>query len=324
MSHDRFRELISLFIYDELGDEERTALEEHLKGCEPCARELESLKKLHVVLGSRPLIEASDELLQQSRMQLRANLRAERLKQSFWQRFVESTPTWITRYSAAWSGAMALVIGLLIGHLAFQAPQAPQLTPGQTATGGLKNQPTGWEPPRNTDLQFTNVKFIDNDASDGQVEFTFNAVAPMHYKGSINDPKVQQVLTHAILNEENPGTRLTAVNSLEQYQPKASTDPEIKAALICAAMKDDNPAVRQQALTVLEKLPFDQDIKNTFLTVLMQDKNPGLRIEAIKGLEGKKVMADQDVQDVLRKKVDTDENNYIRIRANQALREVKQ
>jgi hypothetical protein len=312
---------MSLSIYDELGEDERLALEEHLKGCEPCAKELESLKKLHVVLGSRPLIEASDELLEQSRMQLRANLRAERLKQSFWQRFVESTPPWITRYGAAWSGAMALVIGLLIGHFAFQAPQP---APVPASNGRPGTQQAEWKPEPNSDLQFTNVKFIDNDTSDGQVEFTFNAVAPMHYKGSINDPKVQQVLTHAILNEENSGTRLTAINSLEHYQPKSSTDPEIKAALICAAMKDDNPAVRQQALTVLAKLPFDPEIKKTFLYVLMQDKNPGLRIEAIKGLEGKKVMDDQDVLDVLRKKVDTDENNYIRIRANQVLREVKQ
>lgn len=321
MSHDRFREFISLYIYDELSADERAALEEHLTGCEPCAKELESLKKLHVVLGSRPLVEASDELLQQSRTQLRSALRAERLKQSFWRRLVDSTPTWITRYSAAWSGTMALVIGLLIGHFAFQSNQS---APDLASNARPESHQAEWKPAPNSELQFTNVKFIDNDTSDGQVEFTFNAVAPMHYKGSINDPKVQQVLTHAILNEENPGTRLTAVNSLEQYQPKASTDPEIKAALICAALKDDNPAVRQQALTVLEKLPFDSDIKKTFLSVLMQDKNPGLRIEAIKGLEGKKVMDDQDVLDVLRKKVDTDDNNYIRIRANQALREVKQ
>lgn len=323
MSHDRFREFISLSIYDELNEEEQLALEEHLKGCEPCAKELESLKKLHVVLGSRPLIEVSDDLLQQSRAELRANLRAERLKQSFWQRLKESMPTWITQNSAAWSGAMALVIGLLIGHVAFPPPVASPVPGEGKGTPGVTT--AQWEPPKDAgDLQFTNVKFIDNDASDGQIEFTFNAVAPMHYKGSINDPKVQQVLTHAILNEDNPGTRLTAVNSFEGLQPKSSTDPEIKAALICAATKDTNPAVRQQALSVLEKFPFDAEIKKTFLYVLMQDENPGLRIEAIKGLEGKKVMDDQDVLDVLKKKADTDDNNYIRIRANQVLREVKQ
>jgi len=320
MSHERFREMLSLSVYDELNEDERVALDEHLKGCEPCAKELDSLKKLQVVLGDRRPVIASDELLQQSREQLRTALRAERLKQSFWQRI--SPPSWITRHSAAWSAAMALVAGLLIGRLAFQ--ETTVVTPAPEATRPPATR-AGWVPERGSEMQFTNVKFITKDTTSGQVEFTFNAVAPMHYKGSINDPKVQQVLTHALLNDDNPGTRLTAVNTLENFQPKGNTDPEIKAALIRAAMKDSNPAVRQQALTVLEKFPFDTEIKKTFLFVLMQDQNPGLRIQVIKSLEGKKVTDDQDVLDVLKKKSTTDDNNYIRLRANQALlREVKQ
>lgn len=321
MSHERFRDLVSLSVYDEVNKEERLDLEQHMKGCESCRRELENLKKLHVVLGSRSLVGVSEEMLQEARMQLRTALRVERTRPSFRQRVSERLPFWVTRYPAAWSSVFALVIGLLIGRATF-SPSAP-VVPGLSGTS-IRN--AAYNLAENDfehgGVEITNVKFSDADASDGQVEFTFNAVAPMHYRGSINDPKVQQVLTQAIVNEENPGTRLAAVNTLEKYQPR-DPDPEIKQTLIKAAKKDACPAVRQQALSVLQKFPFDEDIKDTFLYVLIQDQNPGLRIEAIKGLEGKN-RVDQEVLEVLKKKATTDDNNYIRLRATNVLMEVKQ
>lgn len=319
MSHDEWKELLSLSLYDEVNEEERILLEDHLKTCQNCKKEQENLKKLHLVLGSHPA--PGEDLLQDARTQLRSALRAERNRESIWQKIRNVLPG-TSKYGVAWASGLALVLGLVIGRFAFvTAPPQQKSTDSsnqsieQVAFKGAKgafDQGTG---------QITNVKFTDSDPSDGDVEFTFNAVAPMHYKGPLNDPKVQDVLSHAIVNEDNPGTRLDAVNALEKYAPK-DPDPDIKAALIKAAEKDSNPAVRQQALSVLEKFRFDQEIKDTFIYVLTQDNNPGLRIEAIKGLEGNRM--DQQVLDVLKKSATTDNNNYIRLRANNVLREVKQ
>lgn len=311
MNHQRLRELLSLSLYEELGEADQKSLNEHLAACEKCRVDLESLKKLHVVMGS-PSVPVSDDLLEEARVRLRTALRNERMRPTFREKLARSLSGIFGAHSAAWSGALALVIGLLVGHFFFAA-QPPALVKGPTPGGNARPDPG--------DMQITNVKFIDSNASDGQIEFTFDAVKPMRIKGSINDPTVQNVLTHAIMNEENPGTRLTAVNTLERYEPK-SADPEVKEALIKAVLKDPNPAVRQQALGVLGKFPFDTDIKKAFLQVLLNDKNSGMRIEAIKALEGKKV-TDQDFMDVLKKKANDDPNAFVRLKANGILREVK-
>jgi len=309
MNHQKLRELLSLSLYEELGEADQKTLNEHLAACEKCRVELESLKKLHVVMGS-PSVPVSDDLLEEARVRLRTALRNERTRPTFREKLSRSLSSIFGAHAAAWSGALALVIGLLVGHF-FLGPK-PILE--------VKEPPPIGRPDPG-DMQIANVKFIDSNASDGQVEFTFDAVKPMHIKGSINDPTVQNVLTHAIVNEENPGTRLTAVSTLDRYQPK-SADPEVKAALIKAVLKDPNPAVRQQALGVLGKFPFDTDIKKAFLQVLLKDTNSGMRIEAIKALEGKKV-TDQDFMDVMKKKADEDPNPFVRLKANAILREVK-
>ena len=72
---------------------------------------------------------------------------------------------------------------------------------------------------------------------------------------------------------------------------------------------------------------MDQEIKQAFLFVLTHEKNPGLRIAAINTLDSARVSGqavDQDVLIVLRDKMQTDENNYIRHRARAVVEEVRQ
>ena len=157
------------------------------------------------------------------------------------------------------------------------------------------------------------------------MEFSFEAVSPVHVKGNINDERVQKVLAHALVNDQNPGVRLRTVNAIaSQGERLRIPDREIRAALILAVKTDENPGVRKEALKTLRSFPFDEEIKQAFLYVLMKDKNPALRIEAINSLDSARTrVVDKELMDVLTQRMQSDENSYVRIRAKAVLEEVK-
>ena len=180
--------------------------------------------------------------------------------------------------------------------------------------------------------QITNVRFDDADPGDGQVAFSFDAVTPVQVKGSPNDPGVQSVLTKALMYEGNPGVRLRAVSAITSQIQIQMTNPtkgdaEVKQALIEAMKFDPNPGVRREALRALGKFPFDEDIKKGLLFVLNKDENEGLRVEAINNLAAAKDefrASDEHLLDILRKRVQSDNNRYVRQRARAVLQEVQQ
>jgi HEAT repeat protein len=158
------------------------------------------------------------------------------------------------------------------------------------------------------------------------VEFTFDAVRPVKMMGSVNDPQIQKVLTHAMLNDDNPGVRLRAVNAITAPRVE-QPDNELKAALILALKTDPNAGVRREALNALQRYPPDNAVKNALLHTLLTDKNPGLRIAAINGFDSLRARgqsADQSIVSALRNRMLSDDNTYIRMRAKTVLQEARE
>jgi hypothetical protein len=142
-------------------------------------------------------------------------------------------------------------------------------------------------------------------------------------KGSVNDTELQKILTYAVLNEQNPGTRLNSINVINANHNQ-KPDDEIKSTLIAVAKFDNNPGVRIEALKSLNKLPVDEDIKNTLIYVLLNDTSTGIRIEAINGLvDAFKTGLSLNQKDLksLRDKIQIDKNNYIRYQAKNIIKE---
>lgn len=320
MDHDKFKEWLQLSMYDELNDDERQLLARHLESCTECQEELKKLKQFNLILAEYKPTEATDELLGEARQHFRVALRQQRSRRGFLEFIVEVLQeTIIGQYKIALGGAGVLAIGVLLGYVIFYSPQqrGAQLSP-QVAS----NESTPMIP---GETRISNVRFINTDLVNGQVEFTFDAVKPVRMKGSINDEQVQKVLTHALLSEQNPGVRLQSINTIAASSLKQ--DKEIKSALITSLKTDENAGVRREALKALEKYPMDRDVKQTILFVLTHDKNPGIRIAAINYLDSVKVAGgtfDRDVINVLRDKMQTDDNDYIRLRAKAAIEEIKQ
>jgi hypothetical protein len=324
MKHQQYKDRLQLMLYDELSTQDRQDLEKHLEECAECRAELEELKRFHSVLAEHTPSFVTDSLLQEARRELRGALRGERLKQSIWEKLAEGVRNLILpQYKTAFGAVATLAVGLFLGYLVF-SPRSGERGIQQLPTQAAKEtaQPLGGN------TQITNVRFVSSDPTSGEVEFTFDAVKPVHMKGSVNDPDIQKVLAYALLNEQNPGVRLRSVDVIGSENLKStSSEVEIKRTLIAALKSDDNPGVRKEALEVLQRFPFDDEIKRAFLDVLVHDNNSALRITAINALEnarGEKLPVDPEVLSVFKQKMLSDENNYIRLRARAVVEEVKQ
>lgn len=316
MTHNDYKQMIQFYLYDELGKDEKVLFEKHIKSCKECADEVEELKTLFSKISVDAKESIDDNIITELRQELRGAIRRENLKTNMFKQFFEKFSYLITKPTGlAFSGVTILLVGILIGYLFFNHNIPSNLIPVNDAEN-VKNS-------IDNNLIINNIKFIDSDPSDGEVEFTFDAVKHNRIKGKTSDPELQSILTYAILNEKNPGTRLNSINVINAIQSN-KFDAEIRSALILAAKYDSNSGVRMKALKSLKVMPIDKEIKNTLIYVLMNDTSSGIKIEAINSLvEAAKKGFDFDSNDLsqLQKQANADANNYVRFQATNIIKE---
>ena len=326
MNHQEFKSWLEASLHGDLEPEQQRMLDEHLAGCAECRSEREELQRLFAAVDGSKRLEVTENLLQEARQELRVALRLERSRVSLWDQIRQKTEEWLAPWvRTSLAAASMIAVGFIAGSLV--------TGPSASTNGGMLIQQVS----DNTQVfrgepQITNVRFDDADPGDGQVAFSFDAVTPVQVKGSPNDPGVQSVLTKALMYEGNPGVRLRAVSAITSQIQIQMTNPtkgdaEVKQALIEAMKFDPNPGVRREALRALGKFPFDEDIKKGLLFVLNKDENEGLRVEAINNLAAAKDefrASDEHLLDILRKRVQSDNNRYVRQRARAVLQEVQQ
>src|SRR5690242_3468716 len=59
MNCEWVRENVALYLYNELGDDGRHEVEQHVNRCEACAEELETMKAFHVTMTALPKLEVT-------------------------------------------------------------------------------------------------------------------------------------------------------------------------------------------------------------------------------------------------------------------------
>lgn len=316
--HATYRQWLADAVAGELTGERREELQRHSLECLECREELAGLELVQTILRARPAFVVTDEMVQESRMELRARIRLERTKDArrgIFGRLGDAFSAPLPRFALV--GAMALALGLGAGYALFNTPAQETVLPLQSALLSPDAAQGG--------SQITAVRFVDADATDGEVELAFQAVRPMRMKGSPDDPAIQKLLAYALATEPNAGVRIRTVNTLAGNS-HPEIDAEIRTALVNVVRFDRNPGVRKQALQALAKFPMDDDIKRALLFVLVNDPNEGLRIDAINALlpaEAVQPREDPDLLDVLRTRMQYENNNYIRLRTRTALQEVQ-
>ncbi len=316
MNHQKYNEWVKLSVFGELTEAQNAELQNHINECEICKKEFEELRKLTLAAKENLKNEPDDNLLFEARQQLKASLRRERIRKSPGDKFRELMFfqfNYPIRF--ALSAVILIGIGILIGYAAFfqtKSP-APQVLITETAADNFLRD----------NVRIENIRFIDKDPSDGEIEFVFEAIKPIRIKGSIYDKTVKNILMYSLLNENNPGTRLNSLYAISSEHSKPFDD-DVKNALLTVVKYDNNPGVRREALLLLKKFPYDDQIKETLLFILLQDSSSAMRIEAINSLydankEGFKL--DKDEVSLFKDKLSIDENTYIRYRAQAVLKE---
>lgn len=294
---------ILLYIYNELADDARYELEQHLGRCAECAAELKSARGFHTTISQLPVEDPSPNFLASSRMRLQEVLETTE-QGGFWQRFMFDPAAWLRQVSLSPALAAAIfIVGFAVGIGAtYKYVSGNQ----QVANIGDASAPT--------QASISGIRSISQDPGSNTVNIKYDTVSTQQAQGSLNDQKIQQLLLFAARNNYNSGVRMDSVDLLTQ----TPNDTHVREALIYALRYDSNPGVRLKALDALG--PYVKDdvrVRDAMLEALVNDLNPGVRTQCMHSLEP--VRADSSVRAVFQKLADSDQNQYIRSQARTVL-----
>ena len=296
---------IVLFVYDELPDDARFELEQHVHRCAACAAELEAAKKFRTDFSRVPVQDPSPNFLAASRMKLQEALEGAE-QGAWWHRLVFDPMAWF--HQIRFAPALAAAI-FMVGFAGGIGATYKMVRGGGTETGSGAGAITA---PAQASVGA--IQSVSQQPGSNLVTVKYDAVSPQVQTGSLNDPKIQQLLLYAARNNFNPGVRMDSVDLLTQ-QP---SDSHVREALIYALRYDSNTGVRLKALDGLGAyVKGDVQVRDAVLESLMSDANPGVRIEALRLLVP--VRADSSVRIVLQRLAAKDENRYIRSQARTLL-----
>lgn len=304
---------IVLMGYGELPDELVDGLEQHLAGCENCRRELNALRAMDEHLALMPVLEPSPNLLAQSRMRLDDELDAipahgflTRLRVNFF--------AWVGHLQSAPALATLLVgIGFLSGNFVHRyevahQPKTPNVTTIAHPADGVIANVTGIVQTPNSEL----------------VQVHYNRVVPETVEGSLDEPRIRELLMMGMKSAATNGVRANSVALLSGeckvgHDCSGQADGKgIRGELMVALRYDKDPGVRMKALEGLQHyVGVDRRVRDAILEALMHDDDARVRTAAIGMLEP--VQSDSSVRQALRTVSTQDENPYIRTASFQAL-----
>ena len=290
---------VVLYIYDELPDDARHELEQHVGRCQDCAVEVESTRKFRGEFAQFPVQDPNPSFLAASRMRLQEALESAE-QGGWWSRLTFDPVAWLhqVRFAPALAAAIFIVGfagGIGATYKMIKGP-GPEPGPGPTGTAAQAS--------------ISGISSVSQVPGTNQVTVKYDTVSPQEAHGSLSDPNIQQLLLYAARNNFNAGVRMDSVDLLTQ-QP---TNAHVREALLYALRYDSNTGIRLKALDSLGPyVKDDVQVRDTVLESLMSDANPGVRIEALHLLVP--VRGDSSVRIVLERLAAKDENRYIRSQA---------
>jgi hypothetical protein len=309
-------------VYGELPDELTHELERHMAGCPECQKEREQLLALKVLAEANPVLEPDANLVARSRLRLEEALDAlpakhwyEHLGQRMMNNFasLQAAPVAVCLLLVAGAGAGSL------GGYEFAQGRAAHAAATMTQQAGAQPQPVVAAGP----VEIANISSIVRQPNSEMVEVRYNQVVPQQIQGSLDDPKIRQLLMVASENSASAGVRDDSVGLLaaECRAGHSCQAAGIRDALMVALRYDKNAGVREKALKGLEPyVAEDVRVRDAVLEALLNDSDPRIRTAAINLLEP--VEADTSVRQVLNTVANSDRNPHIRTVSRQVLSRV--
>jgi hypothetical protein len=304
MNCEDVRKQLSLLVYGELNFDEEEAVESHIDACSGCREDLAVERRLHEAVATAEA-EPPQDLLSQCRRELRYNVRdlAPAPKDAPEKRgFLESVGQWFV-VPQGWLKPLGAVALLALGF--FAARLTTVSNPGASTPvinrSGIVAEPVS-----------TRVRTIEPDAS-GHVQLVVEETRQRVLRGTIDDEQIRQMLLTAAKDPADPGLRVESVDLLKS-QPESA---EVRKALLASLQHDPNAGVRLKAIEGLKAFAGDSETRKVLAEVLLSDDCPGIRTQAIDLLVQKR---EPSVVGVLQQVLQKEDNNYVRLRSQEALR----
>jgi anti-sigma factor RsiW len=292
---------ITLHLYGELADDARHELEQHVARCQACAAELAAQQEFQAEMNVLAVEEPSASFLAAARMRLQESLEQTTQHRAWYQRFAFDPAAWLRQ--VRFSPALAMVIFMAgfgggLGAMYKSMRHNTAVPPTVAYTGAA----------------IGDITSIEKDPTNDMVRVQYDRVTPDSVQGTVNDPKVQDMLLSALRINGNPGVRL---NSVDMLADKAD-DPRVRETLTYALRYDSNPGVRLHSLEGLSSfVKEDIRVRNAVLESLLNDGNLGVRSGALHALEP--VKADSSVRMALEQLAKEDPSEYIRTESKRVL-----
>ncbi len=304
MSCQEVTDLFWLHLYGELTFDQDESVEQHLAACPDCSDRLQREIELHGRLESAaPALPPG--LLTNCRQDLFRRVRAERsaVAEAGFGRGLRRILRSLTTVDSSWTaaawkpaGALALVaLGFFGGRW---SPPASSTLESQEAAASVA----------------TRVRAVEHDPN-GQVRVIVEDTRRRAVAGLPSDEVIRGLLLSAAQDPADPGLRVDSIDMLR----RESETIEVRRALMVALEADPNPGVRMKALEGLRPFAGDAEVRRSLAHVLLRDDHSGLRTQAVDMLIQSKP---HDMVGVLQQLMQHEENGYIRLRTQRALREM--
>jgi len=295
---------IALYLYNELADDARHELEQHIGRCKACASELAEQKQFQMAMSSLPVEEVSPSFLAAARMRLQEELEQMKPHRAWYHRLAFDPSAWLrqVRFSPALASVIFLVgFGGGIGTMYEAMSGKPAITAPAPS-------------PQANEASISGITSIERDPNSDKIKVQYDKVMPESVQGSVTDPRIQDLLLYAAKSNENSGVRLNSVDALKGK----TDDARVRETLTYALRYDSNPGVRLQALEGLgPAVKDDIRVRNAVLEALLNDSNLGVRSGALHALEP--VKGDSSVRMALQQLAKEDPSDYIRHESKQML-----
>lgn len=340
-------ERMPLLLTESLDAARRELTHQHIETCDLCGVEWSAYKETWLTLGDLPEVEVPPRV--KARFLEAAGLAAPMtpsvpLKQN------DNVVPFRRRPAVKWL-AQAAAVAILAGGAYFAGDRNAARYEPAPARAEIKSvspfQPVGLTPmslaeTRVLDAEslspeiqgrplIANVQFVDTDAADGEIQVSFDATSRWTVKGNPKDKSMVRLLSYMLENEESMTPRSSAMEWVRRtYSDPAYADPEIANALAKVLRNDAHEGVRIRAVDTLTTLPpgVGEQTRDALVDALKNDPNPAVRLKAVEALltmtRNGAVLEPAMVDTLRQKAAQDDENLYVRVKAAEALSNIKE
>ena len=176
-----------------------------------------------------------------------------------------------------------------------------------------------------------NLQFIDSDPTDDKIGLAFDVTSRVTVTGSPRDASVKRLLSYVIESDEAASrSGSDAIEVVRKtYSDPAYADPEIANALAKVLRNDDHEGARIRAVETLKTMPASASgqTQQALIEALKNDPNPSVRIKALEALaklaQSGEVFDAATLDTLRQKSVQDDEVTYVRLKAAEALSNVR-